>query len=114
MELPFIDFLRVDPSKITDSLLNEVTSRGKATFFLHLGFRAEEWETLAAALKVQARDNPVTSIVDSPYGKRYSVDGPIETPQNRQPRPRIRTVGILEKGTQTPRLITAYPVQEGT
>jgi hypothetical protein len=112
MELPFIDSLRVDHSKITNYLLNEVTSRGKATFFLRLGFRVEEWETLALALKVQARDNPVTSIIDSPYGKRYSVDGPIDTPSNRQPRPRVRTVGILENGTQTPRLITAYPVQE--
>lgn len=109
MELPFIDSLRIDQSKIIGYLLNEATSRGKATFFLHLGFRPEDWETLAAALKAQARDNPVASIVDSPYGKRYSVDGTIETPDNRRPRPKVRTVWIVETGTKAPRLITAHP-----
>ena len=110
MELPFIDSLRIDQSKITGYLLNEATGRGKATFFLRLGFRLDEWETLVAALKAQARGNTVVSVVDSPYGKRYSVDGAIETPDNRQPRPRVRTVWILETGTKAPRLITAHPV----
>lgn len=110
MELPFIDSLRVDQSKIIGYLLNEATGRGKATFFLRLGFRPDGWETLAAALKAQARENPVTSMVDSPYGKRYSVDGTIETPDKRQPRPKVRTVWILETGTKAPRLITAHPL----
>ena len=110
MKLPFIDALRVDQSKITGYLLNETTGRGKATFFLRLGFRPDDWKTLAAALMAQARGNPVVSAVDSPYGKRYSVDGAIETPDNRQPRPRVRTAWILETGTEAPRLITAHPV----
>ena len=110
MELPFIDSLRVDQSKIDGYLLNEATGRGKATFFLRLGFRREGWGTLAAALKAQARENPVASVVDSPYGKRYSVDGAIETPDNRRPRPKVRTVWILETGVETLRLITAHPV----
>lgn len=109
MELPFIESLRVDQSKITGYLLNEVTGRGKATFFLRLGFCLDDWEMLAAALKAQARDNPVVSVVDSPYGKRYSVDGTIETPDNRHICPRVRTVWILEHGTNAPRLITAHP-----
>jgi len=110
MELPFVDSLRVDQSKITGYLLNEATGRGKATFFLRLGFRADSWETLAEALKAQARGNAVSSVVDSPYGKRYSVDGTIETPDQREPRPKVRTVRILETGTEAPRLITAHPV----
>ena len=108
MELPFPDALRVDQTKITGYLLNDATGRGKAAFFLRLGFRPENWETLAKALKVQARENAVASVVDSPYGKRYSVDGTIETPDNREPRPRVRTVWILETGTAAPRLITAH------
>jgi hypothetical protein len=110
MDLPFKDSLRVDQSKLTGYLLSEATGRGKAAFFLRLGFRPENRETLAAALKAQARDNAVASVVDSPYGKRYSVDGTIETPDNREPRPKVRTVWILETGSDTPRLITAYPV----
>jgi hypothetical protein len=92
MELPFKHALRVDQSKITGYLLSEATGRGKAAFFLRLGFRPEHWETLAEALRVQARKNAVATVVDSPYGKRYSVDGTIETPDNRAPRPRVRTV----------------------
>ena len=69
MELPFIDALRVDQSKITGYLLDDAAGRGKATFFLRLGFR----------------------------------------PENREPRPRVRTVWILETGTEAPRLITAHP-----
>lgn len=110
MELPFIKSLRVDQSKITGYLLSESAGRGKAMFFLRLGFRPENWETLAVALKAQARNNPVVSIVDSVHGKRYSVDGSIETPDDRQPRPRVRTVWILETGAEAPRLITAHPV----
>ena len=110
MELPFIDSLRVEQSKVTGYLLNESAGRGKAAFFLRLGFRPENWELLAVALTTQARNNPVASIVDSVYGKRYSVDGHIETPENRQPRPRVRTVWTLENGSESPRLITAHPV----
>jgi hypothetical protein len=109
MKLPFPESLRVDHSKVPGYLLNETSGRGKATFFLRLGFRADNWENLADAIKAQARENVVTSVVDSPYGKRYSVDGTIETPDNREPRPRIRTVWILEDGTQVPRLKTAHP-----
>lgn len=110
MNLPFLDSLRVDQSKIAGYLLNESTSHGKATFFLRLGFRPESWEILAAALKTHARRNDVVSVVDSEYGKRYSIDGPIETPDKRQPRPNVRTVWILEAGTEAPRLITAHPI----
>jgi hypothetical protein len=74
------------------------------------GFRPENWEVLADALKAQAGSNPVVSTVDSAYGTRYSVDGDIATPDNRQPRPKVRTVWILETGAEAPRLITAHPV----
>jgi hypothetical protein len=102
MKMPFLESLRVDQSKITGYLLNETSGRGKATFFLRLGFRVDDWGTLAEAIKAQARENAVTFVVDSPYGKRYSVDGTSETPDNREPRPRIRTVWILESDTEVP------------
>ena len=110
MDLPFKDSLRVDQAKITEYLLSESAGRGKAAFFLRLGFRPESWEVLAEALKAQASTNPVVSTVDSAYGRRYSVDGDIATPDGRQPRPRVRTVWILQTGDEAPRLITAHPV----
>ena len=110
MELPNSDQLRVDQAKIVDYLLSESNGRGKATFFLQFGFRPEQWSVLAEALKVQARGHAVVLAVDSPWGTRYSVEGPIDTPSGRQPRPRVRTVWILEVGSEQPRLITAHPV----
>lgn len=110
MELPYSDRLRVDQAKIVDYLLSESKGRGKATFFLQLDFRPENWTVLAEAIKVQARSHPVVLAVDSPWGTRYSVDGAIDTPSGREPRPRVRTVWILEAGSDQPRLITAHPV----
>ena len=65
---------------------------------------------LAEAIKVQARGHPVALAVDSPWGTRYRVDGSIDTPSGREPRPRVRMVWILEAGSDQPRLITAHPV----
>lgn len=110
MLLPFPEQLRVDPLKITGYLLSEANSRGKATFFLRMGFHPDRWQELAEAIKAQARTHRVISQLDSPYGTRYGVDGELVTPDGRQPRPRIRTVWILEAGSQIPRLITAHPV----
>jgi hypothetical protein len=108
MELPFAHRLRVDESKIIGYLLSHSNGQGKAAFFLGLGFQPENWITLADALTMLARTNPVAAEVDSSYGTRYSVDGELQTPSGR--RPRVRTVWILEPDSDEPRLITAHPV----
>lgn len=108
MELPFSSNLRVDESKIVEYLLSHSNGQGKAAFFLGFGFLPGAWVVLADALKRHARSNPVATVVDSAYGTRYSVDGELETPRAR--RPRVRTVWILESGSDELRLITAYPL----
>ena len=108
MNLPFAHRLRIDQSKIVGYLLSHSSGQGKAAFFLGFGFRPENWVALADALTAQAQGNPVVAQVDSLYGTRYSVDGDLETPAGR--RPRVRTVWILERGSEEPRLITAHPV----
>lgn len=107
-EIPFASRLRVDESKVVGYLLSHSHGQGKAAFFIGFGFRPEAWEVMADALKAQARGNPVATVVDSPYGTRYSIDGELETPGGR--RPRVRTVWILETGSDEPRLITAHPI----
>lgn len=107
MELPFLERLRVDEAKIIGYLLSQANGHGKAVFFSGFGFRVENWQELADAIKAQAGDNPVAAAVDSLYGIRYSVDGELQTPSGR--RPRIRTVWILESGSEEPRFITAHP-----
>ncbi|MGP1677773.1 MAG: DUF6883 domain-containing protein [Burkholderiales bacterium] len=108
MELPFAHRLRVDESKITGYLLSYSSGQGKAAFFLGFGFELEKWATLADALTTLAQSNPVVAAVDSPYGTRYSVDGELQTPSGRHPK--VRTVWILERDSDEPRLITAHPV----
>lgn len=101
--------LRVDQDKVVDYLLNPMKSRGKAAFFLKMGFSPDKWEELANALKFQAASNAVVLEVESQYGKRYSIDGELETPDRRFPPPRIRTVWIAEPDSVEWRLITAHP-----
>jgi len=106
--LPNPEMLVVEQAKVINYLLNPVNSRGKAAFFLKLGFTTADWQTFSDRLKQHGRENPVVSVAASPYGTRYSVEGPLISP-NRKPYPTIRTVWIVDAGTTIPRLITAHP-----
>ena len=47
----------------------------KAEFFSRFGFRLDEWEVLARALRKHGRENVVSVSVESAHGTRHSVDG---------------------------------------
>jgi hypothetical protein len=50
--------------------------------------------------------------VESPYGEKYVVEGLLES-QTEANRGRIvRTVWIIERGLDAPRLVTAYPRED--
>lgn len=106
--LPFIDRMLVEQNKVVDYLLNPAKSRGKAEFFLRFGFSVDTWQVLAEALTEHSKSGFVYSVVESEYGTRYSVDGVLETPEGRKPQ--VRSVWIVETGTDYPRLITAHPI----
>ena len=55
-----------------------------------------------------AQVNDIKEESASPYGKKYVVDGEIDTPSERHIT--VRTVWIIEKGQKRPRFITIYPV----
>ena len=112
MKLHYARKARVDKRKVVDYLLASSHPDGasKARFFTSFGFRSSRWRILARALKKHGANGDVSSFVESKYGTRYSVDGLLEAPDGR--RPRIRSVWILAKGSKSPRLITAYPIQE--
>ena len=109
MKLPNAENARVDEDKIAGYLLSEThpDGRSKAEFFRGFGFKVEEWQLLAKELQAHGQRYDVQNCVESKFGTRYSVDGEIETPSRR--RPRIRSVWIVNKGSTTPRLITAHP-----
>jgi len=112
MKLPNASLALVERTKITEYLLNREhpDNGGKADFFIALGFRADDWETMAATLRILAMDSPVTLSMESTHGKKYIVDGAIETPSRKTPM--VRTVWIIDTGEAVPRLVTAYPYEE--
>lgn len=110
MRLPGAKDALVEQAKITEYLLAPEHPDGwsKAAYFARFGFRRENWEEFADALRRHGRRHPVSKHLESVYGTRYLVDGELETPNGR--RPRVRTVWIVEKGATVPRLVTVYPV----
>ena len=74
MNLPDAEQAQVERSKITEYLLCAAHPDGasKAEFFNQFGFRAEEWEILADALRRHGVSHPVAKVVDSAFGTRYA------------------------------------------
>lgn len=112
MKLPHAEKAQVDREKVTGYSLctSHPDGASKAAFFSRHGFTAEAWEVLAEAPQDHGWSHPVCGSVPSAYGTRYSVDGPLESPDGRNPK--VRTVWIVEHGSETPRLVTAYPLKE--
>jgi hypothetical protein len=111
MKLPNANNLVVEREKIVDYLLNPAHRYGasKARFFARFGFRVEEWERLAEALREHGRIHEMARTVATGFGPRYAVEGELDTPGGR--RPRVRTVWQMDEGTIAPRLISAYPLE---
>lgn len=103
---------QIDKNKIVEYLLHAVNSRGKAEFFFRYGFQLSKWQNLQDALFDHALCNPVTSVVVSAHGTKYSVVGPMSTPGKREPRPLVCAVWQQDIGKDFVRLITAYPSKE--
>jgi len=112
MKLPNAELAVVPPEKVADYLLNPAhpDGAGKAQFFVRMGFRREDWQTPAAALRRVAEQGEVTLSLESRHGRKYVLDGHIDTPTGRTPL--VRTVWIMDAGTEIPRLVSAYPMEE--
>ena len=108
MKVPHAEQALVERKKIREYLLNRdhPDNGGKAEFFAQLGFTADDWITLAAALRFLAKQSEVSKSVESKHGSKYIVDGVIENPRHR--RARVRTVWIADTGETIPRLVTVY------
>lgn len=111
MRLPNGQNAWVEREKITEYLLSTTNPRGrsKAAFFLSFGFSAENWQGLAEALRLQGTTHEVVRVSEPSHGPRYHVDGTLETPDGRNPL--VRTVWQMDVGSNSPRLITAYPLR---
>lgn len=112
MKLPNADKLVVEREKLVDYLLNPAhpDNGGKAQFFEKLGFRRAEWRVLAEAFRALGSQAPVAQSVKSAHGQKYVVVGRIESPAGKSPS--VRTIWIVDSGSATARLVTAYPHEE--
>lgn len=107
--LPNADRAIVPEAKIRRYLLDLTSEHGqsKARFFLAFGFTMEAWGDLAEALRAHAVRQEVAGERQTPFGTHYNVEGPVQTPDGRDPH--IRSVWKIERGTTVPVLVTAYP-----
>lgn len=110
MKLPNSHLATVEREKITEYLLNHAhpDNGGKALFFVALGFSREGWLTLANALLKLARETEIAIRMESSHGIKYIVDAALSTPSGK--RPMVRMVWIVDRGSENPRLVTAYPL----
>jgi Domain of unknown function (DUF6883) len=104
----------VDRGKVLDYLLNEAhpDNGGKARFFALLGFSREDPERLMMALRNIAKHGEVVSSGESVHGEKYGVDGWLASHTEESRHWSVRTVWIIDRGGDAPRLVTAYPGRE--
>ena len=110
MKLPYRNNSYVPRKKLTDYLLSEThpVGRLKAKFFTSIGFDLTNVTKLEQSLLNIAYDQDIKEVIPSQYGKKYIIDGKLQSPAGNTIR--IRTVWILEKEKKRPRFITAYPI----
>ena len=103
--------LVVEERKVLGYLLNSGHPDGapKARFFHAAGYDTQRWRSLAESLKLHATNNEVANSVESFFGKKFVVEGPMDTAREGAPGVRIVSVWIVERGSAEARLVTAYP-----
>jgi hypothetical protein len=110
MELPNKSNAYISTIKVADYLLSETHAVGKskAKFFRSFGFNDSNVSKFQQELLQIAQTRPVREIVETAYGRKYVIDGDLESPNGDMIR--VRTVWIIEMGDTVPRLVTAHPL----
>lgn len=110
MKLPNRDQVVISKDKLLKYLLSETHPRGKskARFFLKVGFKQSNVQTLSKVLEGIARTAEVANKVSSTHGEKYVLNGNIKYSIGKTIK--IRTVWIIDKGLKNPPFVTAYPV----
>ncbi len=110
MHLPFSEKAFVPTRKLTDYLLSETHAVGKskAKFFRAVGFNESNVTLLKEGLLAIAQRQPVANVVQTAYGSKYVIDGPLQTPRGFVIH--VRTIWIVENEATQPRFVTAYPI----
>ena len=112
VKLPLANQAEVPKAKIILYLLNPEHRRGKskARFFLSRGFNADNWQTMAGALRRHAAGNEIAREEPTPLGVRMVVEGSMAMPNGTVAE--VRSIWFIERGERIPRFVTAYPLKK--
>jgi hypothetical protein len=108
------DLATVERRKVVDYLLNSAhpDNGGKARFFESLGFSVENPDLLIGALRGVAQTGETAEATESLHGEKYVVDGFLPAQTGTRQARLVRTIWIIDKSSEAPRLVTAYPWKE--
>ena len=108
--LPNADHAFVEPEKLANYLLDADHPEGgpKWRFLKRFGFQIDQPDTLEASLLAYARQNDFSFQISTPYGEKFEIDGPLVSPDGRLPT--VRTVWIIDTGTDALRFVTMKPI----
>jgi len=110
MKLPYRKKAHIPQEKLTEYILSETHTVGKlkAKFFRAAGFDETNVSILKKSLLTIAQLQEVSEVSTSSYGKKYAIDGKIQSPSGKVLK--VRTIWIIEIGQKFPRFVTTYPV----
>lgn len=106
MKLPNCENAIIEPSKLTEYLLNVEHKRGgnKARSLIQFGYSRENWQQLAVDIRQCHLEANVNTVRETSYGTHYEISEFLQTPSGRQLR--VKTVWQIDRETDFPRLIT--------
>lgn len=109
MKIPNSDRAVIEPSKLTEYLLNIEHKHGgaKARLLLQCGYSPDNWQQLEIDIRKFHLTVDVNLIKETLYGTRYEISANLVTPISRLLL--VKTVWQIDKGTDFPRLITLVP-----
>jgi hypothetical protein len=107
--LPNLHKATIDRRKITHYLLarDHPTGRAKAAFFEGFGFHSDWPEILEMRLITHAHQNEVTESIETEFGTKFIITGPIDTPIGVSAR--ICVAWFCANNASSPQLVTAFP-----
>lgn len=107
--LPNADKAIIDSEKIRGYVLSPThpVGRFKAAFFVRFGYSAEKWMEFEQCLRGLILSQDVAAVEETPYGRKYVVEGSIGIPSGKALE--VVTVWVILKKQSIPRFVTAYP-----
>lgn len=112
MKLPNYEKAYIPEQKLNEYLLSETHAVGKskAKYFRAIGYDEANSKQLGEALTDIAKLYEIVQEVATSYGTKYIVDGQLLIPDGSPVR--VRTIWIVESADDSPRFVTAYPVNQ--